>query len=60
MDIVYALFIPILVIGFILFWILQTQGLPQWIQKLLDIEPSIWNFGVILIGTVSIIKYLSD
>jgi len=60
MELIYAVIIPIFVIGVGFLLLQKNQGVPPLIQKLINLEPTIWTFGVILIGTLSIIKYLAD
>tara|TARA_Y100001968_G_scaffold333165_1_gene394497 strand:+ start:8592 stop:8774 length:183 start_codon:yes stop_codon:yes gene_type:complete len=57
MQAIYAIFITILFIGIGFFLLKNNKGIPSWVQILTQIEPNIWNFGVIIIATISIIKY---
>ena len=59
MELIYAVIIPIFVIGVGFLLLQKNHGVPPLIQKLINLEPTIWTFGVILIGRLSIIKYLA-
>ena len=59
MELIYALLFPIILLSiFTIFF--SNKNIPDQIQRLINNEANIWNFGVILIGTVSIIVYLAN
>ena len=59
MNFLYALVIPILILGLIYALIIENKGMPLWIERISDNSGAIWTFGAITITLLSILKYLS-
>ena len=58
MELIFALGFPIiLLIGLTFFF--MSEGIPAWIQNLSEKSSTIWNFGIVLMSSMSIIIYLS-
>ena len=58
MDLFIALGLPIvLLIG--LTFLFVSDGVPVWIQNLNRNSSTIWNFGIVAIGTMTVIIYLA-
>ena len=58
MELFLALGLPIiLLIGLTLFFI--SDGIPLWIQKLIRNSSTVWNFGIVLMSTITIIIYIA-
>ena len=53
------LFIPIAILGFLYLFIIEKNGLPEWMARDSRISNSIWAYGVITITLLSIIKILT-
>ena len=60
MNLIFAFIVPILIIGFLLVFIAENKGLPNWMDNLSRNSNSIWTYGIITITLLSIIKYLSS
>ena len=58
MELFVALGLPIvLLIGLTLLFI--TDGVPGWVQNLNRNSSTIWNFGIIVMSTITVIIYLA-
>ena len=58
MELFIALGFPIvLLVGLTLLF--MTDGIPSWIQQLNRNSSTIWNFGIVAMGTMTVIIYLS-
>jgi len=58
MELFFALGLPIvLLVGLSLLFI--SDGIPIWVQKLNRYSSTLWNFGIIAIGTMAVIIYLA-
>ena len=58
MELFIALGLPIvLLIG--LTFLFMLDGIPIWIQNLNKNSSTIWNFGIVVISTVTVIIYLA-
>ena len=57
MELFIALGFPIvLLVGLTLLF--MTDGIPSWIQQLNRNSSTIWNFGIVAMGTMTVIIYL--
>ena len=59
MNFIYALIIPILILGLIYILIIENKGIPLWMERVSDNSGAIWTFGVTAIALLSILKYMS-
>jgi len=58
MELFFALGLPIvLLVGLSLLFI--SDGIPIWVQQLNRYSSTLWNFGIIAIGTMTVIIYLA-
>ena len=58
MDLFIALVFPIvLLIGLTLLF--MTDGIPSWVQQLNRNSSTLWNFGIVAMGTITVIIYLA-
>ena len=58
MELFIALGLPIvLLVGFTLLF--MADGIPSWIQNLNRNSTNIWNFGIVVISTITVIIYLA-
>ncbi len=59
MELFLALGLPIvLLVGLTLLF--MTEGIPSWIQQLNRNSSTLWNFGIVAMGTMTVIIYLSN
>lgn len=58
MELLIALGLP-LVLLICLTLLFMSEGIPDWIQNLSGNSTTIWNFGIILMSTISVIIYLA-
>ena len=58
MELLIALGFPIvLLVGLTLFF--MTDGIPSWVQQLNRNSSTLWNLGIVAIGTMTVIIYLA-
>ena len=58
MELFIAIVLPIvLLVALTLLFI--SEGIPSWIQQLNRNSSTFWNFGVVVMGTISVIMYLT-
>ena len=58
MELFIALGFPIvLLVGLTLLF--MTDGIPSWVQQLNGNSSTIWNFGIVAMGTMTVIIYLA-
>ena len=58
MELFIALGFPIvLLLGLILFFL--TDGIPSWVQQINRNSSTLWNFGIVAMGTMTVIIYLA-
>ena len=58
MELFIALGLPIvLLVGLTLLF--MTEGIPCWVQQLNRNSSTLWNFGIVAMGTMTVIIYLS-
>ena len=58
MELFIALGLPIvLLVGFTLLF--MADGIPSWIQNLNRNSTNIWNFGIVVMSTMTVIIYLA-
>ena len=60
MTLVLAVFIPIAILGFLYLFIIENNGLPDWMARASRNSSSIWTYGIITITSLSIIKFLAS
>ena len=58
MELFYALVLPILLL-FGIFIIFMDVGVPDFVENLNKNNSTLWNFGIILMSTVSAIVYFA-
>ena len=59
MELFIALGLPtVLLIGLTLLFI--SDGVPDWIKNLNRNSSTIWNFGIVAIGTMTVIIYIAQ
>ncbi len=58
MELFFALGLPIvLLIGLTLLFI--SDGIPSWVQQFNINSSTLWNFGIVAMGTMTVIIYLA-
>ena len=58
MELFIALGLPIvLLVGFTLLFV--TDGIPSWVQQINRNSSTLWNFGIVAMGTMTVIIYLA-
>ena len=58
MELLIALGFPIvLLVGLTLLF--MTDGIPSWVQQFNRNSSTIWNFGIVAMGTMTVIIYLA-
>ena len=58
MELFFALGLPIvLLVGLSLLFI--SDGIPSWVQQLNRNSSTLWNLGIIAMGTMAVIIYLA-
>jgi hypothetical protein len=58
MELFIALGFPIvLLVGFTLLF--MKDGIPSWVQQFNRNSSTLWNFGIVLMGTMTVIIYLA-
>ena len=58
MELFIALGLPIvLLVGLTILF--MTEGVPSWVQQLNRNSSTLWNFGIIAMGTMTVIIYLA-
>jgi hypothetical protein len=58
MELFFALGLPIvLLIGLTLLFI--SDGIPSWVQQFNRNSSTLWNFGIVAMGTMTVIIYLA-
>ena len=58
MELFIALGLPIvLLIGLTIFFI--SDGIPSWVQQFNKNSSTLWNFGIVAMGTMTVIIYLA-
>ncbi|WP_288262989.1 hypothetical protein [uncultured Prochlorococcus sp.] len=58
MELFIALGFPIiLLVGLTLLF--MTDGIPSWVQQFNRNSSNLWNFGIVAMGTMTVIIYLS-
>ena len=58
MTIFLAVFIPIAILGFLYLFIIENNGLPDWMERVSRNSSSLWTYGIIIIGLIGILRYL--
>tara|TARA_Y100000589_G_scaffold16710_1_gene13695 strand:+ start:664 stop:846 length:183 start_codon:yes stop_codon:yes gene_type:complete len=58
MELFIALGLPIVLL-FGLTLIFMSDGIPSWVQQINRNSSSIWNFGIVVMSTMTVIIYLA-
>jgi len=58
MELLVALGFPIVLLV-CLTLLLMRDGIPSWVQKFYRNSSTLWNFGVVVMGTMIVIIYLA-
>ena len=58
MSFSYAVLIPILILGLLYLFILENNGLPDWMERVSDHSGAIWTYGIIAIAFLGLLRYL--
>ena len=59
MELFLALGLPIvLLVGLTLLF--RAEGIPSWVQQFNRNSSTFWNFGIVAVGTMTVIIYLSN
>ena len=58
MNLFLAALIPITILGFLYLFIIENNGLPDWIERVTRNSGSVWTYGIIAIALVGILRYL--
>ena len=59
MELFLALGLPIvLLVGLTLLF--MTEGIPSWVQQFNRNSSTLWYFGIVAVGTMTVIIYLSN
>ena len=54
----YGFVIPVLILGLIYIFIVENNGLPDWMERIAKNSGSVWTYGIIAIALVGILRYL--
>ena len=58
MELFLALGLPIvLLVGLTLLF--MTEGIPSWVQQFNRNSSTLWNFGIVAMGTMTVIIYMA-
>ena len=58
MELFIALGLPIvLLVGLTLLF--MSDGIPSWVQQFIRNSSNLWNFGIVAMGTMTVIIYLA-
>ena len=55
---IYSLVIPVLILGLLYLFIVENNGLPDWMERVAQNSGSVWTYGIIAIILVGILRYL--
>ena len=58
MELFIALGLPIVLLVGLTFFFLK-DGIPSWVQQLNRNSSTLWNFGIVAMGTMTVIIYLA-
>ena len=58
LSFIYALVIPVLILGLLYLFIVENNGLPDWMERVAKNSGSVWTYGIIAIALVGILRYL--
>jgi len=59
MQLFIAISLPIVLL-FVLTLLFMLDGIPRWVKQLNRNSSIVWNFGIVAIGTMTVIIYLSN
>ncbi len=58
LNFIDALLIPALILGLLYLFIIENNGLPDWMERVSRNSGSVWTYGIIAIAPVGILRYL--
>ena len=58
MSFIYALVILVFILGLLYLFIIENNGLPDWMERVSRNSGSVWTYGIIAIALVGILRYL--
>ena len=58
MELFLALGLPIVLLV-VLTLLFMTEGIPSWVQQFNRNSSTLWNFGIVAMGTMTVIIYLA-
>ncbi len=58
LSFMYSLVIPVFILGFLYLFIIENNGLPDWMEHISRKSSFVWTFGIIGISLVGILRYL--
>ena len=59
MELFIAICLPIVLL-FGLSFLFMLDGIPRWVKQLNRNSSIVWNFGIVAMGTMTVIIYLSN
>jgi len=59
MELFIAISLPIVLL-FGLTLLFMLDGIPRWVKQLNRNSSTVWNFGIVAMGTMTVIIYLSN
>ena len=59
MELFIAISLPIVLL-FGLTLLFMLDGIPRWVKQLNRNSSTVWNFGIVTMGTMTVIIYLSN
>ena len=58
LNFIYAFVISVLILGLLYLFIIENNGLPDWMERVSRNSGSVWTYGIIAIALVGILRYL--
>tara|TARA_B100000700_G_scaffold251446_1_gene282555 strand:+ start:8900 stop:9085 length:186 start_codon:yes stop_codon:yes gene_type:complete len=58
MSLFFAFVIPVFILGLLYLVILDNNGLPDWMERISRNSGSFWNYGIITMTFIGILRYL--
>ena len=55
---IYALVVPILILGLLYLFIIENNVRPDWMERVSRNSGSVWTYGMIAIALLGIFRYL--
>ena len=59
MELFIAISLPIVLL-FVLTLLFMLDGIPRWVKQINRNSSTVWNFGIVAMGTMTVIIYLSN